>query len=81
MPYLSDAERRAALEPTEIPKTTGELNFAVSRLMARYVEEKGVSYGSISEALSGCHEAEEEFRRRILIPYEETKIESNGDVF
>lgn len=73
---------RDLLKPTFTPRNSGELNYAITMLMHYYVTYMyGESYASISEALSACHEAEAEFRRRRLVPYEDKKIAENGDIF
>lgn len=84
MPYLKDPRRKQELTPVGlgIPRDPGELNFAITALMQTYVEVNGgASYSVLAEALSGPREAEAEFRRRVLVPYEDRKIKENGDVF
>ena len=39
-----------------------------------------ISYTQISEWIDGVDGAENELRRRLLDPYEDLKIEENGDV-
>jgi len=80
MPYLEQKDRQPHL-PTAIPQTPGELNFAITMLMNAYLNEKGLSYANIAETLGAAHEAEQEFRRRILVPYEDQKKSENGDVY
>lgn len=73
--------------PSEVPRSKGELNFAITMLMQVYMldqmmqNEGQASYDILSDTASGCHEAEEEFRRRMIVPYEDTKIEEHGDVY
>ena len=94
MPYIKDddtlyldaftgkpASLRDIFKPSHIPQTPGQLNYAITMLMHEYVLAMGESYDSISEALSACHEAEQEYRRRVLVPYENKKIYENGDIF
>lgn len=79
MPYIRQ-ERRT--EFTEIyPETAGDLNYAITLQLIRYIRQYGLSYQSCQEALGACREAEMEFRRRVLAPYEDSKIEDDGDVY
>lgn len=78
MPYIDPTDRaRARVEP----RTPGELNFAITELLADYVQEKGLTYTHLNDCLGACEGAKAEFYRRIVAPYEDTKIATNGDVF
>ena len=62
---------------------SGEMNYVLFRL-ARLLcdpESGGVlRYSRIAVVLSALGEAEDEFRRRVLIPYEKEKEREYGDV-
>ena len=78
MPYIKEEDKERA----EIfPATSGELNFAITCLMIDYLSQKGLSYTNASETLAQANEAAAEFRRRVLVPYEDKKIAENGDVY
>lgn len=92
MPYISP-ERRSNIEQNlieafEYIDTKGDLCFAIYWLMkafAEYPADKDVvgpamTFDSASNAVSACECAKLEFYRRILAPYEDKKIEENGDV-
>ena len=79
MPYLSNDQKE--LLGDKIPVTPGELNYVITQILIQYVEHQRLSYGIVSEALSACTEAAAEFRRRVLVPLEDRKIEQNGDVY
>ena len=84
MPYIKQDDRArfehwlrgAALSP---PKTPGELNYLVTRLCHIFLssEPKYQDYNDVVGALEG---AKLEFYRRHVAPYEDKKIEENGDV-
>jgi len=57
----------------------GDLTYLVFVLARTYFEIKGVSYTNMSDAISALNDAGEEIRRRFLAPYEDKKIEENGD--
>lgn len=78
MPYIKE-ERRA--QAAVYPETKGELNFAITRFMVEYVKRSGKSYDVISDAIGAANDAAAEMRRRLLNPYEDFKIQENGDVY
>lgn len=80
MPYLS-RERRLELLSGSTPETSGDLNYLICNLIEDFVIDKGISYAVMAEAISGATEAVAEFRRRIVSPYEDLKLEENGEVF
>lgn len=78
MPYILSQDYERAVDS---PKTAGELNFAITCLMMRYLDRKGLSYTNAAETIAATTEAAAEFRRRVLVPYEDKKIAENGDVY
>ncbi|MBI2043691.1 hypothetical protein HYT25_04860 [Candidatus Pacearchaeota archaeon] len=57
----------------------GELTYLVYALGLEFFKGRK-SYTNISTAISSLQDAAEELRRRHLNPYEDRKIEENGDV-
>lgn len=84
MPYLRVNDRArlngAINWNAMVPANAGELNFVVSLLAAEYVERKGLSYKVLAEVQAALHGALVEFERRVVGPYEDTRIEVNGDL-
>jgi hypothetical protein len=80
MPYIEKG-RRSALEPSGKPETAGELNYAVTRLVDRYLCEKGLRYQHVNEVIGVLECAKLELYRRIASPYEDKKIREEGDVY
>lgn len=78
MPYIPNADRNAA---QFTPRSPGELNYAICRLLVGYVGRKGKDYTSMNDCLGALEGAKLEFYRRIVIPYENKKREENGDVY
>ena len=64
-----------------MPYTKGELNFLISKLCIEWVERHGLSYDSISDVRATLGLVWDEFYRRVGAPYEDKKIEENGDVY
>jgi len=63
----------------EIPE--GELNFVVSTLLSKLLEHYGLSYANGNKLIGVLECAKLELYRRMLIPYENQKMEENGDVY
>lgn len=79
MPYIKQEDRKGWLIP--IADSPGTLNYFFTCAAIAYVNEKGKSYTTLSEALSAFEAAKLEFYRRAVVPYENKKIEENGDVY
>lgn len=78
MPYILQSQReRAAKEP----ENAGELNFALANLIKGYLRYTGTRYQSLNDVLGALEGAKLEFYRRVVVPYENGKIEENGDVW
>lgn len=78
MPYIKKERRYAAVEIA--PKTPGELNWAITRLLQRYIG-KDQSYTRFNDCLGALEGAKLEFYRRVAVPYESKKMVENGDVY
>jgi hypothetical protein len=82
MPYIKQ-ERRPDLNKVVIAmseasvKADGDLNYILYRFCKYHVAP---SYNNYKNFLGELNEATEEIRRRLLAPYEDKKIEENGDV-
>lgn len=85
MPYIADTNgRRKDLDPHPDqgkPAGTGELNYAITKLVDDYIAYKGLSYQHINDVLGVLEGAKLEFYRRVAAPYEDKKIITNGDVY
>jgi hypothetical protein len=90
MPYLSD-EHKNELDDAIIDLTTtltetevsipGGLNYIISQIVDRVVVKHGESYSLYNTMLGSVEAAKLEIYRRLIAPYEDTKIKENGDVF
>jgi hypothetical protein len=80
MPYIHQTDRDQITNGRNI-ETAGELNFVISTLINEYLINKGKNYNNINEAIGVLECAKLELYRRIASPYEDLKIESNGDVY
>ena len=80
MPYIKQ-ERRDAIAGGDAPKDAGELNFALTNIVDRYLQNRGLRYVHINEAVGALECAKLEFYRRIAVPYEDQKMKESGDVY
>jgi hypothetical protein len=79
MPYIIP-ERREDIDSGHRPETGGELNYYFYRQCLRYFNREGPSYAAANDIVGALENCKAEFQRRILGPYEDQKIEENGDV-
>lgn len=58
----------------------GELNYLVTLLCLKYLNERGEKYQTYNDILGALEGCKLEMYRRRIAPYEDKKIEENGDV-
>jgi len=90
MPYI-DAEKRAILEhslvslsahiTSERDGQAGVLNYCITSLIQECLIANGKNYHNINELIGVLECAKLELYRRVASPYEDAKMESNGDVY
>jgi len=86
MPYTKQEDRTPTMKEaiaklaSEI-KNKGDLNYTICQLTGMLIiKTGGMGYTNVSNWIDGVHGAERELTRRLLNPYEDKKIEENGDV-
>ncbi len=89
MPYIK-SERRIEINPRyddeqvyrygSRARTAGELNYQFTEIIKEYWECSG-NYQGINDIIGALEGAKLEFYRRIAAPYEDIKIQENGDVY
>lgn len=83
MPYIKKEDRTKfdkGLEELAPAKNPGELNYLITMLLHRYMNYNGHNYQNCNDVLGALSGASNEFYRRKVAPYEDKKIEENGDV-
>lgn len=94
MPYIQQTERQkydllidklGEILNTEIDNDSlsGKMNYVIFRLAKLMCSKKSGgkhNYARMATVLSALSEAQAEFRRRVMAPYEDEKIKENGDV-
>jgi len=64
-----------------VPETSGELNFIITDICLAYRPADLRNYEHYNTIIGALESAKLEFYRRSVAPYEDKKIEENGDVF
>ena len=84
MPYIRQSER-FYYTPNFVDNTRftvpGELNFAFTEIIKKYLEDRGLCYTTINDVAGALECCKAEFYRRVVMPYEDEKIKQNGDVY
>lgn len=84
MPYILKSEREKFNEAELIGmkcENPGDLNYVITKVIHGYLNKKGIiKYQFINDILGALSGATHEFYRRIVAPYEDTKIKENGDL-
>ena len=89
MPYIEqmarihlkkESKRRVLDSLGAIIASSGELNYVITRIVSTYMG-KNPNYTKINEIIGVLECAKLELYRRIAAPYEDEKIEENGDVY
>lgn len=80
MPYIPTTNRYDIARGRQQINTAGELTYKIYVTMLRYIENHGKSYQTLLEAHGAATMAAAELYRRVVGPYEDTKIAENGDV-
>jgi hypothetical protein len=81
MPYIKQKDREELIVQGRAPQTAGELNFFISTLIENFIDTNGMSYERINQTIGVLECAKLELYRRVAVPYENTKIDENGDVY
>lgn len=82
MPYISQYRREdLGGQIISKPQSAGELNFVISEMVNDYIQTYGLSYSTINEVIGMLECAKLELYRRVASPYEDKKIQQNGDVY
>jgi hypothetical protein len=79
MPYIRNILRVAIAEGSP-PQNAGELNYCITKMLLEYMGDK-YDYQKLNDISGAMTEALAEFRRRVIVDYEQKKIETNGDVY
>ena len=79
-PYITDSQKKW-LQKGNVPLNAGELNWEVTTLLDQYLMANGVTYETLNTASGVLFCAAMELYRRITGPYEDQKLEENGEAY
>ena len=85
MPYLT-AEKRENLLDFNVtvggrpPESAAELNYMITYCVKAFLNGRPLNYSVLNDCVGAIEGAKMEFQRRYVGPYEEKKLEQNGDV-
>lgn len=90
MPYISQQDRdKFEIALRELDRaiqtadncTAGDMNYLFTSLCVSYLNRKGLSYTHMNDLIGALEGCKLELYRRQTSPYEDLKIEENGDVY
>ncbi len=78
-PYIPKPDR-VPLEMSHHASTPGELNYLLTITALDYLDHHKLSYKTLSEVVAAFECAKLEFVRRVVEPYEASKMRQAGDL-
>jgi len=81
MPYITKVRRKLLLSKKDQANTPGDLNFLITTEVLKYIQNKGTCYTTFNDVLGVLEAINQELYRRLIVPYEKSKILANGDVY
>jgi hypothetical protein len=84
MPYIAKEDRKKVANVLHVEThsidNAGEMQYAIALMIKSYVARKGLSYQACNDVMGALAGAQMEFYRKTVAPYEDKKIQMNGDV-
>lgn len=85
MPYIKKENRELIRTKNltinyDMIDSAGELQYAMAVMFKSYLKRKGLCYQHCNDIMGALAGAQLEFYRKVVAPYEDTKIKENGDV-
>ena len=89
MPYIEKKDRLTldysieslAIRISTYDEIAGRFNYSISRMIDIILGQRGLNYANVNEIVGALECIKLELYRRIASPYEDKKIEENGDVY
>ena len=82
MPYIKQEMRDQFNDGLiTLPSNEGEMNYVITDLLDDYLSAYGLNYANVNALVGVLECAKLELYRRIAAPYEDIKIQENGDVY
>ncbi len=84
MPYIKEADREdlriLADRAADRVKSPGEMNYFISRFLHQALSPGYPHYKKFNAVIGVLECCKLELYRRLLVPYEDKKMEENGDI-
>ena len=81
MPYIPKEARDLLDSKIVNPEASGELNYKITTILIEYLLSQGLCYQTLNDISGTITECLAEFRRRVIVPYEDIKKKQNGDCY
>lgn len=82
MPYILENKReKFKAYPNSPACNPGELNYLFTKIAIEYFMDNGKNYIAINDIVGALECCKLEFVRRVTNPYEDKKIDINGDCY
>jgi len=81
MPYIKKETRDSFEIGTGKIDSPGDLNYILTRVCLEYIDNKGTNYQIYNDVIGALECCKLEMYRRAVSPYEDQKIQINGDVY
>ncbi len=93
MPYIKKNERKKyekAIEEITLQLNlqgtngfypVGDLNYIITTILTKTLDRQGIRYQTLNAIIGALECSKLELYRRMISPYEDTKVETNGDVY
>lgn len=78
MPHIKNKNKERAMHS---PITTGELNYCITKTCLKYLKVKTHDYDTLNAIVGVLDVVKDQFKKRVLDPYEAAKATENGDAF
>lgn len=85
MPYIKDFNKRLTIDAhiydlLQEVHNEGDLNYTITKICLVYLSKFSLSYAILNTIIGTLSCVLSEFYRRVVAPYEDKKIEENGDI-
>lgn len=84
MPYIKQEARpplkKIAQEAASKVENAGDINYFMTEMLHAYIKKKGLRYANLNEVIGAIECMKLELYRKVAAPYEDEKIQENGDV-
>lgn len=81
MPYILPERRKQLDYDLWRAESPGELNYCITQIVNNYLAGAGAKYQTFNDIIGALECAKLEIYRRMISPYEDTKLLENGDVY